>query len=88
MPQETASQRMMALLESIASGKIKAAGHKAGDLPSLNNLVLDLSDIPDGTLNSGDTFPFGDKGQATILGVGTEERDGHVYYQVQLRYPQ
>jgi len=85
-PQETTRQRMTSLLEAIESGKIEVAGHKKGDLNSLNGTVLDLSDVPDGTLNRGNTFPFGDKGQATIVGVETEEHDGHVYYQVQLTY--
>ena len=87
-PQETTKQRMATLLEAIATGKIEVAGHKAGDLAGLNNKVLDLSDVPDGTLKRGDTFPFGDKGQAIITGVGTEEHDGHVYYHVQLTYLQ
>ena len=86
--QQTTKQRMSNLLEAIADGRIGVAGHKKGDLTSLNNLVLDLSDVPDGTLKRGDTLTFGDKGQAKVLGVGTEEHDGHVFYQVQLTYPQ
>lgn len=84
-PQETTRQRMTNLLERIASGQIEVAGFKKGDL---NGKVLDLGDAPDGSLKRGDTLPFGDKGQANVIAVGTEEHDGHVIYQVYLTYPQ
>ena len=78
---------MVTLLEAIASGKIEVAGIRKGDLHSLNQLVLDLSDAADGSLKRGDRLAFADRGQAVVIGVGNEVYGSNTFYHIYLTYP-
>ena len=86
MLQETARQKATTLLENIVNGTVDVLGCEKGNPESLQGKILPLKYVPDGTLNMGDIFPFGNKWQAKVLAVETPVGKEPVEYHIQLTY--
>ncbi|MCH8004535.1 MAG: hypothetical protein IH934_07960 [Nanoarchaeota archaeon] len=70
------------VLNGVAARTIGVTGIKSGD--SLDGVVLPLSGPPDGSVEVGYKIHLGNQLTAEVMDIGTEEHDGHVFYQIKL----